>query len=49
MFIVTYDILLQSIRRRKLKWYGNKNRHDNLRKTILQGMVKGNTQMNGTI
>ena len=27
---------------RKLKWYGHTIRHDNLSKTILQGMVEGN-------
>ena len=36
----TYEHILQSIRRRKLKWYGHKLRHDNLSKTILQCMVE---------
>ena len=40
--IGTYEIILQSIRQRKLKWYGHTLRHDNLSKTILQGMVEGN-------
>ena len=40
--IGTYEPIVQSIRRRKLKWYGHTIRHDNLSKTILQGMVEGN-------
>ena len=40
--ICTYEQIVQYIRRRKLKWYGHTIRHDNLRKTILQGMVEGN-------
>ena len=39
--ICIYEPIIQSIRRRKLKWYGHKIRHDNLSKTILQGMVEG--------
>ena len=39
--IGTYAPIVQSIRRRKLKWYGHTIRHDNLSKTILQGMVEG--------
>ena len=40
--IGTYEPILQSIHRRQLKWYGYAIRHDNLSKTILQGMVEGN-------
>ena len=40
--IGTYEPILQSIRPRKLKWCGHTIRHDNLSKTILQGMVEGN-------
>ena len=39
--IGTYEPILQSIRRRKLKWHGHTIRHDNLSKTILHGMVEG--------
>ena len=38
--IGTYEPILQSIRRRKLKWYGHTSRHDNISKTILQGWLK---------
>ena len=37
-----YEPILQSIHRRKLKWYDETIIHDNLSKTILQGMVEGN-------
>ena len=40
--IGTYEPIIQSIRQRKLKWYGHTIRHDNLSKTILQGIVEGN-------
>ena len=40
--IGTYEPILQSIRRRKLKWYGHTIRHDNLSQTILQVMGEGN-------
>ena len=40
--IGTYKPILQSIHRRKLKWYSHSIRHDNRSKTILQGMVEGN-------
>ena len=40
--ISIYEPILQSIRQRKLKWYGYTIIHDNLSKTILQGMVEGN-------
>ena len=40
--IDTYESILQSIHRRKLNLYGNKIRHENLSKIILQGMVEGN-------
>ena len=40
--IGTYEPILQSIRRRKLKWYGHTIIHENLNKTILQVMVEGN-------
>ena len=40
--IGTYEPILQSIRRRKQKWYCHPIRHDNLSKTILQCMVEGN-------
>ena len=41
-FIGTHEQLLQSIRLRKLKWYGQTIRHYNLSKTILKGMDEGN-------
>ena len=37
-----YEPILQSICRRKLKWYGHTIIHDNLSKTILKDMVEGN-------
>ena len=40
--ICTYEPIVQSIRRRKLKWYGHTIIHDNLSKTIVQCMVAGN-------
>ena len=40
--IGTYEPILQSIRRRKLKWYDHTIIHENLSKTILKGMVEGN-------
>ena len=39
--IVTYEPILQSIRRIKLKWYGHTIQNYNISKTILQGMVEG--------
>ena len=36
-----YDPLLHMIKRRKLKWYRFISRHDDLRKTIMQGIVEG--------
>ena len=39
--IGTYEPILQSIRRRKLKWYVHTIRHNKLRKIILQCMVEG--------
>ena len=38
----SYEPILQSIHRRKLKWYGHTIIHDNLSKTILRSMVEGN-------
>ena len=40
--IVTYEPTLQSIRRRKLKWYGHTIIHDNLSKIIHPGINVGN-------
>ena len=40
--IGTYATILQSIFRRKQKWYDHTIRHDNLSKTTLQDMVEGN-------
>ena len=34
-------MFLQTIKRRKLKWFGHISRHDNLCKTIMQGAVEG--------
>ena len=39
--IGTFEPLLQTIRRRKLKWFGHTSRHNSITKTILQGMVEG--------
>ena len=39
--IGTFELLLQTIRRRKLKWFGHTSRHNSITKTILQGMVEG--------
>ena len=36
-----YEPLLQTIRRRKLKWFGHVSRHDGLCNTIMQGAVEG--------
>ena len=40
--IGTYEPILQSIYRRKLKWYSHTIIHENLCKNILQGMIEGN-------
>ena len=37
----TFEPLLQTIRRRKLKWFGHTSRHNSTTKIILQGMVEG--------
>ena len=39
--ICTFEPLLQTIRRRKLKSFGHTSRHNSITKTILQGMVEG--------
>ena len=39
--IGTFEPLLQTIRRRKLKWFGHSSRHNSITKTNLQGMVEG--------
>ena len=39
--IGTFEPLLQTIRRRKLKWFGHTSRHNSITKIILQGMVEG--------
>ena len=36
-----YEDLLTSVKRRKLKWYGQVTRSSGLAKTILQGTVQG--------
>ena len=36
-----YEPLLNTIKRRKLSYYGHLCRHDSLSKTIMQGMVEG--------
>ena len=41
MLLGTYEPLLNTIKRRKLKWFGHVSRHDNLFKTIMQGSVEG--------
>ena len=38
--IGNFEPLLQTIKRRKLKWVGHISRHDNLCKTIMQGAVE---------
>ena len=38
--IGTFEPLLQTIRRRKLKWFGHTSRHNSITKSILQGMVE---------
>ena len=40
MLLGTYEPLLKTIKRRKLKWFGHVSRHDNLCKTIMQGSVE---------
>ena len=39
--IGNYEPLLQTIKRRKLKWFGHISRHDNLCKTFMQRAVEG--------
>ena len=39
--IGSYEELLTSVKRRKLKWYGHVTRSSGLAKTILQGTVQG--------
>ena len=39
--IGSYEDLLPSVKRRKLKWYGHVTRSSGLAKTILQGIVQG--------
>ena len=41
ILIGTFEPLLQTIRRRRLKWFGHTSRHNSITKTILQGMVEG--------
>ena len=41
MLLGTYEPLLKTIKRRKLKWFGYVSRHDNLCKTIMRGSVEG--------
>ena len=41
MLLGTYEPLLKTINRRKLKWFGHISRHYNLCKTIMQGSVEG--------
>ena len=41
MLLGTYEPLLKTIKRRKLKWFGHVSRYDNLCKTIMQGSVEG--------
>ena len=36
-----FESLLETVKRRKLKWFGHVCRHDSLSKTILQGTVAG--------
>ena len=36
-----YEVLLATVKRRKLKWYGHVSRSSGLAKTILQGTVQG--------
>ena len=38
--IGTVEPLLQTIRRRKLTWFGHTSRHNSITKTILQGIVE---------
>ena len=35
------ELLLETVKRRKLTWYGHVNRHNSLAKTIMQGSVEG--------
>ena len=39
--IGTFVTLLQTIRRRNLKWFGHTSKHNSITITILQGMVEG--------
>ena len=39
--IVNYEPLLQTIKKRKPKWYRHISRHDGFYKTIMQVMVEG--------
>ena len=39
--IGNYEPLLQTIKLRKLKWFGHISRHDHLCKIIMQGAVEG--------
>ena len=39
--IGTFEPILQTIRQRKLKWFGQTSRHNSIYKTILQEMVEG--------
>ena len=39
--ISTFELLLQIIRRRKLKWFGHTSRHNSITKTILKEIVEG--------
>ena len=39
--IGNFELLLQTIKRRKLKWFVHISRRDNLCKTIMQGAVEG--------
>ena len=41
MLLGTYEPLLKTIKRRKLKWFGHVSRHDDMCKTIMQDSVEG--------
>ena len=46
-YIDTYEPLLQSIHKRKLKWNGHKIRYNNFRKKTHQGMCEGLPMVEG--
>ena len=39
--IVSYECILQKVKRRKMSWFGHVSRNDTLVNTILQGRVEG--------